>query len=79
MTREGHVRFWESVGVRFPRATRPYIKVKGKWAYLYRGVDKAGRTIDFYLQRFVSGCDLIATMLKPVQNVVLGDGGKCLE
>jgi SAM-dependent methyltransferase len=29
-----------------------------------------------YLQRFASGCDLIATMLKPVSNVVLGDGGK---
>ena len=28
------------------------------------------------LQRFASGCDLIATMLKPVQNVVPGKGGK---
>ena len=26
-----------------------YIKVKGKWAYLYRAVDKLGNTIDFYL------------------------------
>jgi transposase, IS6 family len=26
-----------------------YIKVKGKWAYLYRAVDKDGDTIDFYL------------------------------
>ncbi len=38
MTREGHVRFCESVGVRFPRATRPYVRIKGKWAYLYRAV-----------------------------------------
>src|SRR5262249_40254811 len=49
MTREGHVRFCESVGVRFPRATRPDIKIKGQWGYLYRGVDKAGQTIDFFL------------------------------
>ena len=26
-----------------------YIKVKGKWVYLYRAVDKEGRTIDFML------------------------------
>src|SRR6185503_6624154 len=33
----------------FPRATRPYVKIKGQWAYLYRAVDKEGRTIDFLL------------------------------
>jgi len=38
MTREGHVRLCESVGVRFPRATRPYVKIKGEWADLYRAV-----------------------------------------
>ncbi|SCZ86430.1 IS6 family transposase [Nitrosomonas mobilis] len=26
-----------------------YVKVKGKWTYLYRAVDKHGNTIDFYL------------------------------
>jgi transposase-like protein len=26
-----------------------YIKVKGQWVYLYRAVDKAGRTVDFLL------------------------------
>src|SRR5262245_62690393 len=26
-----------------------YIKVKGKWRYLYRAVDKTGQTIDFLL------------------------------
>jgi hypothetical protein len=31
--------------------TRPYIKVRGSWAYLYRAVDKAGRTVDFFLSR----------------------------
>jgi transposase-like protein len=26
-----------------------YVKIKGKWAYLYRAVDKEGLTIDFLL------------------------------
>ena len=26
-----------------------YVKVKGRWAYLYRAVEKEGNTIDFYL------------------------------
>src|SRR5215471_4472960 len=26
-----------------------YVKIKGKWAYLYRAVDKEGQTIDFLL------------------------------
>jgi transposase, IS6 family len=37
---------------RVPRAgasTKPYVKVRGKWAYLYRALDKYGNTIDFYL------------------------------
>ena len=31
--------------------TRLNIKVKGQWVYLYRAVDKAGRTVDFLLSR----------------------------
>jgi transposase-like protein len=31
------------------RCDETYIKVKGRWTYLYRAVDKVGRTIDFYL------------------------------
>ncbi|STX81381.1 transposase [Legionella busanensis] len=26
-----------------------YVKVKGKWKYLYRAIDEGGNTIDFYL------------------------------
>jgi putative transposase len=28
-----------------------YVRVKGEWMYLYRAVDKAGKTVDFILSR----------------------------
>jgi len=31
------------------RVDETYVKVRGKWTYLYRVVDKFGNTIDFYL------------------------------
>lgn len=31
------------------RLDETYIKLKGHWVYLYRGVDKEGQTIDFFL------------------------------
>ncbi len=31
------------------RVDETYVKVKGQWMYLYRAVDSAGNTIDFYL------------------------------
>ena len=31
------------------RVDETYIRVKGRWAYLYRAVDSRGRTIDFLL------------------------------
>jgi putative transposase len=33
------------------RIDETYIKVKGKWCYLYRAVDKKGKTIDFLLTK----------------------------
>lgn len=33
------------------RMDETYLKVKGKWHYLYRAVDKFGKTIDFYLSK----------------------------
>src|SRR6266849_8999052 len=33
------------------RMDETYIKVRGRWVYLYRAVDKAGRTVDFFLSR----------------------------
>jgi hypothetical protein len=35
MSREVRVRFCESVGVRFPRATHPKLQGPQKWTYLY--------------------------------------------
>jgi len=35
--------------IRSWRCDQTYIRVKGRWTYLYRGVDKVRRTVDFYL------------------------------
>ena len=33
------------------RMDETYIKVKGEWVYLYRAVNKQGKTIDFMLSK----------------------------
>lgn len=43
-------------GFHFPKDLIPfavflYVRVKGKWVYLYRAVDKSGKTLDFMLSR----------------------------
>jgi transposase-like protein len=43
-------RFARTVGGSW-RCDETYIRVKGEWMYLYRAVDKIGRTVDFYLSR----------------------------
>jgi len=33
------------------RMDETYVKVRGEWMYLYRAVDKAGKTVEFHLSR----------------------------
>jgi len=32
------------------RVDETYVKIKGRWTYLYRAVDKQGKTVDFLLR-----------------------------
>ena len=43
MSGDAHVRICESLGVRFPRATRLVVSLSGKQMYMWRAVDGEGR------------------------------------
>jgi len=51
MSREVHVRFCERPKVKLLRPTHPYIRVHGRWKYLYRAIDptRDGALVDVML------------------------------
>jgi len=51
MTRECHVRFCESAGVRSPRATHLAVAIAGRQFWLWRAVDDEGEVLDLLVQR----------------------------
>ena len=50
MSGDAHVRICESLGVKFPRATRLYLKIAGRMVYLWRAVDAEGEVLDVLVQ-----------------------------
>ncbi len=50
------------------RVDETYIKVKGKWTYLYRAVDKQGRTVDFLLSEKRDMAAAKRFFIKAIQN-----------
>jgi len=46
--REFHARFWERLGVRFPRATRLFVRINGETHYLWRTVDHEGEVLEVF-------------------------------
>jgi hypothetical protein len=57
------------------RVDETYIKVKGRWAYLYRAVDSRGQTIDFLL--LVAG--FLAGHIHPQDADIAAFGPGCLN
>lgn len=48
---EKKIRWYQGFRYSSWRVDETYIKVKGKWCYLYRAIDKYGNTVDFILLR----------------------------
>ncbi len=48
MNREVHARFWERLGVKFPWATRLFVRINGENHYLWRAVDHEGEVLEVF-------------------------------
>ncbi len=63
------------------RMDETYILVKGQWKYLYRAVDKAGKTIDFLLRarRDTASIDLCPEIDQRLENLVIVVQGSLVQ
>jgi transposase, IS6 family len=66
------------------RVDETYVRIKGRWFYLYRAIDSAGATIDFFLSAFRSADAAKALFAKaladpshPQPRVINTDQAKC--
>ena len=66
------------------RVDETYVRIKGRWFYLYRAIDSAGATIDFFLSAFRSAAAAKALFAKaladpshPQPRVINTDKAKC--
>jgi hypothetical protein len=51
MSGDAHVRFCESLGVKFPRATRLFVEINGETFYLWRAVDHEGEVLESFFTK----------------------------
>lgn len=58
-------RYKQKVGMSW-RMDETYVKVKGKWHYYYRAVDKQGKTLDFWLSKTRNRQDALAFFEKAI-------------
>jgi transposase-like protein len=65
------VKQWNGFGKAAGRSWRvdeTYMKVRGKWVYLYRAVDKAGHTVDYRLSDRRDGAAAQAFFRKAIRH-----------
>jgi hypothetical protein len=52
------------------RVDETYVRIKGRWFYLYRAIDSAGATIDFFLSAFRSAEAAKALLAKALADLL---------